>query len=50
MINEVGQWFYQLNHVTFSENISWSVNYAMFFYQIYFAQMSTYSWWKGWYF
>ena len=27
LINEVYQWFYQLSHVTFSENIFWSVNY-----------------------
>ena len=41
MENEVGQWFYQLNHVNFSEKKSWSVNYIMFFYQIYFVQIST---------
>ena len=41
LINEVGQWFYQLDHVTFWKNIFWFVNCAMFFYQIYFVQMST---------
>ena len=41
LINEVGQRFYELDHVTFSKNIFWSVNCTLFFYQIYSAQMST---------
>ena len=41
MINEVGHWFYQLDGVTFSKNIFWSVNCTLFFYQIYSIQMLT---------
>ena len=41
LINEVVQWFYQLDHVTFSENIFWSVNSKLLFYQIYSVQLST---------
>ena len=41
LINEVGQWLYQLDCVTFSKNISWFVNCALFFYQICCFQMST---------
>ena len=28
LINRVGQWFYQLDHVTFLKNVFWSVNFA----------------------
>ena len=41
LINEVGQWFYHLDHVTFSKNVFWSVNCTLFFYQIYSIQMLT---------
>ena len=41
LINEVGQWFYQLDHVTFSKNIFWSVNWTLFYNQIYSVQMSS---------
>ena len=41
LFNEVGQWLYQLDRVTFSKNVSSFVNCARFFYQIYCAQMST---------
>ena len=34
LINEVGQWFSQLDHMTFFKNILWSVNFALPFYQI----------------
>ena len=39
--NEVGQRFYQLDHMTFSKNVFWSANFALSFCQIYYSQMST---------
>ena len=41
LVNEVGQWFYQLDHVTFYKNVFWSVNFSLFFYQLCYIQMST---------
>ena len=41
LINEVGQWFYELDHGTFSKSVFWSVNCTLPFYQIYYIQMST---------
>ena len=41
LINEVGQRFYQFDHVSFSKNVFWSVNCTPFFNQIYHVQMST---------
>ena len=41
LINEVSQWFYQLDHVNFSKNVFWSVNCTLMFYQIYDVQIST---------
>ena len=40
LISKVGQWFYQLDYVTFSKNIFWSVNCTLFYKQIYSVQMS----------
>ena len=39
LINEAAQWFYQLDHVTFTKNVFWSVNCTVCFYQIYYIQM-----------
>ena len=41
LINEVGQWFHQLNHLTFSENVFWSVNFTLRFGQICYIQKLT---------
>ena len=42
LISKVGQWFYEwLDHVTFFENIFWSVNCTLFYNQIYSVQMSS---------
>ena len=41
LINKVCQWFYQLDHVTFSANVFWSVNFALPFCQICCIQKST---------
>ena len=40
LINEVGQRYYQLDHVTFSKYVFWSVNSALFFYKIFYVRMS----------
>ena len=40
--NKVGRKYYQLDHVTLSKNVFWSVNFALLFWQIYFTQMSTF--------
>ena len=39
-MNEVGQWFYQLDHVAFSKILFWPVDCALFFYQICYVQKS----------
>ena len=41
LINKVYQWFYQFDHVTFSKNVFWSVNFAVPFCQICSIQKST---------
>ena len=41
LVGKVGQWFYQLDRVTFPENIFWSVNWTLFYNQIYTVQMSS---------
>ena len=41
LISEVGQWFYQLDHVTLSKNVFWSVNCTLFYIQIYSVKMSS---------
>ena len=41
LINKVCQWFYQLDLVTFSKNVFWSVNFALPFCQICCIQKST---------
>ena len=41
LISKVCQWFYQLDHVTFSKNVSWSVNFALPFSQIFCIRKST---------
>ena len=38
LIIEVGQRFHQLNHLTFSENVFWSVNFTLRFCQICYIQ------------
>ena len=43
LIYEVGQPFYEIDHVTFSKNVFWSVNFGLSFYQVYSTQMSTLS-------
>ena len=40
LINKVGHWFYQLDHVTFSENGFWLVNFAVPFCRICYIQKS----------
>ena len=41
LINKVCQWFFQLDHETFSKNVFWSVNFAQPFCQICYIQKST---------
>ena len=41
LINEVGQWFHQLDHVTLSKKIFVFVNYTLFVYRIYPILMLT---------
>ena len=41
LVNKVCQWFYELDHVTFSKNVFWSVNFALPFCQICCIQKST---------
>lgn len=47
LINKFGKWFHQLVYVTFSENVFWSLNCWLPFYQIYNFQTSTSQlmWW-----
>ena len=33
--------FIELDHVAFSKNVFWYVNFALSFYQIYYVQIST---------
>ena len=41
LVGKVGRWFYQLDRLTFSKNIFWSVNWTLFYNQIYTVQMSS---------
>ena len=41
LINKVCHSFYQLDHVTFSKNVFWSVHFALPFCQICWIQKST---------
>ena len=43
LINEVGQWFYQLYNVTFSKNVFWSVNFVLPFCQIYYGMKTEFT-------
>ena len=40
--NKVDRKYYQLDLVTLSKNVFWSVNFALLFWQIYFTQMTTF--------
>ena len=39
LISKVGQWFYQLDHVTFSKSLFWSVKCTLFYNQTCSVQM-----------
>ena len=39
LIREVGQWYYQLDHVTLSKYIFWSANCTLFYNKIYSVKM-----------
>ena len=41
LISKVGQWFYQLDHVTISKIIFWYVGCTLFFNEFYSVQMSS---------
>ena len=49
-ITEVGQWFNQFDHVTFSKNIFWSLLFSLSFCQIYHTQMPFLDSFKFWHF
>ena len=50
LINKVGHWFYQLDHVTFSKNVFWSVNFDCPFAKFITPKCPLYGLFKCWHF
>ena len=50
LMNEVGQWFYQLDHVTFSKNVFFFVNFALPFAKFISPKCQLNSLFKCWHF